>query len=72
MDDQGTEADYMHDCQLAASGGEAHDNDPEFEVVKSSNNDRMFSGSRAACWDFKSKRGGYVRSFSGHDDDHTF
>jgi hypothetical protein len=72
MHDNGTEADYMYDCGLAASGGDADECDPEFEVVRANNNDRMFLGSRAACWDFKRKRGGYVRPFSGHDDDHTF
>lgn len=70
MDDNGTEADYMYDCQLAASGGESEQDAPEFEVVRSHNNDRMFSGSRAACWSFKRQYGGYVREFSGHDDDY--
>ena len=48
MDDNGTEADYMYDCQMSQWGAEGDDPDPEFEVVNSQN-DRMFSGSRAAC-----------------------
>jgi hypothetical protein len=67
MSDEGTEADYMYDCQLAASGGDAEQDDPDFEVVNGKN-DRLFAGSRAACWDFKRKRGGYVRAFTGFDD----
>ena len=70
VDDSGTEADYMYACQLAASGGDADEDDPEFEVVKARNNDRIFAGSRAACWSFKRQYGGYVRPFSGYDDDH--
>lgn len=69
MTDESTEADYMYECQLAASGGEFEQDDPEFEVVKAHNNDRIFSGSRPACWDFKRRYGGYVRAWSGRDDD---
>ena len=68
MSHEGTEADYMYDCGLADSGGEAEMADPEFEVVNTKNG-RMFCGSRAACWDFKRRRGGYVRPFTGFDDD---
>lgn len=70
--DEGTEADYMHDCELAASGGEQDLPDPEFEVVSGRRNDRKFAGSRAACWDFKRRFGGYVRPWSGEDEHDEF
>ena len=72
MDDHGTEADYMHDCQIAASGGDTATPDPEFEVVAAKNNRRLFAGSRAECWAFKRSRGGFVRPFSGHDEHDYF
>jgi len=65
--DDGTEADYMYDCQLAASGGDEDLPDPEFEVHQG--NSVRFVGSRNECWAFKLKHGGYVRPFSGYDDD---
>jgi hypothetical protein len=67
MSDESTEADYMYSCELAALGGKMEHDDPEFEVVNHKN-DILFCGSRAACWDFKRRRGGYVRPFSGFDD----
>lgn len=71
MSDEGSEADYMYQCQLSAWGADIEEDDPEFEVVKK-NNDRIFSGSRAACWDFKHRNGGYVRPWSGEDEDELF
>ena len=66
--DEGTEADYMNDCQLAASGGQLDAPEPEFEVERGGS--VVFAGSRAACWDFKRVRGGYVRPYSGSDEDY--
>ena len=67
MADHGTEADYMYHCQLSAWGADVEEGEPEFEVVKN-NNDRIFQGSRAACWEFKRRNGGYVRPWSGEDE----
>jgi len=69
--EEGTEADYMHDCQLAASGGDPDRGEPTHEVVNGQN-DVLFLGSRAACWSYKRQRGGYVREWSGDDCDYFF
>lgn len=68
--DEGTEADYMYDCQMSDIGAESQmpDPDPDFEVVNG-RNDRVFAGSRSECWAYKRKRGGFVRPFSGEDFD---
>ena len=68
MTDEGSEADYMWDCQLGSLADEHMREDPEFEVVRGNHNERVFEGSRAACWDYKRKSGGCVRPWSGEDD----
>jgi len=64
-DYDGSEADAMWDAEMSAYGAEGDPLTPEFEVVRGRKNDRVFSGSRKACWDFKSKNGGFVRAYSG-------
>lgn len=55
-----SEADYMDDCQHASRYDEDQAEPPTHEVV-GPQNEKLFSGSRTACWAYRRKRGGYVR-----------
>ena len=57
-----TEADYMDDCQQVHRWDDENKKPATHEVVFGSRNEVRFSGSRAACWDFKKHNGGYVRA----------
>ena len=60
-----SEADYMWQCQLSELGEKFNDPPPEFEVIRGKRMERLFAGSRAACWGFKRANGGFVRPYSG-------
>ena len=64
-----SEADYMNSVQMSQLGAEIGDQTPEFEVIIGKRQERVFSGSRAECWDYRRARGGFVRPYSGDDDE---
>ena len=64
-----SEADAMWQSQLSEWGAEYGDDTPAYEVVSGKRQDRIFAGSRAACWAFKRANGGFVRAYSGDCDE---
>lgn len=54
-----SEADYMDDCQHADRWDE--ENRPEHTHEVQIADRIVFRGSRAACWNFKRAKGGWVR-----------
>jgi hypothetical protein len=64
-----SEADYMHFAQMSQLGAEFGGPDPEFEVIVGKRQERVFCGSRAECWNYRRARGGFVRPYSGDDDE---
>lgn len=55
-----SEADYMDDCQHASRYDDENAEAPTHEVV-GPRNERLFVGSREACWAYRCVNGGYVR-----------
>lgn len=64
-----SEADYMWQQQLSEWGAEFGDEPPEFEVIKGKRQNVVFKGSRPACWAYQKAQGGFVRAYSGEDND---
>lgn len=62
-----SEADAMWQAQLCGWGAEQNET-PTHEVIVGKRQDVIFKGSRAACWAFKRKHGGFVREYSGEFD----
>lgn len=65
--DDGTEADYMDECQMVQLGAGVGERTTEYEVVNGRNK-RMFAGARSECWAFRMRNGGFVRKA---EDDET-
>ena len=63
-----TEADWMDHCQMSELGAQ-YDEHPEYEVITGKRQTRVFVGSRAECWAYRRKRGGFVRTYSGSYDE---
>lgn len=59
-----SEADYLDDCQMLDLYDHQRRSEGERFCVISG--DRIvFVGSRASCWDYKRKMGGYVQPYDG-------
>lgn len=54
-----SEADYMYDCDMVYLWDEQHKPKETHEVKVA--NRVVFRGSRAACWDYKRRNGGFVQ-----------
>ena len=54
-----SEADYMDDCDMVSLWDAQHKDVPTHEVKVA--NRIVFVGSRAACWAYKNRNGGFVQ-----------
>ncbi|UNY40309.1 hypothetical protein KLEP181_gp55 [Paracoccus phage vB_PmaP_KLEP18-1] len=53
----------MWDAEMSAAGAEFGTGGPTHQVVRGRRNKVVFAGSRAACWSFRKKHGGFVQEY---------